>query len=360
MNCRAKTVTAALIFSLLLAIFLLPSFEGARQYSVTDAENGEVFAVTDNNGEITIATNGKECEFFIDYKTVDVCCFDSVFTFLCTAETAQKDNVYSIYTYNRNTGALDSFTTNCKVARNNDVFAADSKGNIYILNTNDSTLIHCFKGSQKVSEITCGSTVTQMICVGKEKVLLFSVDGVYLLKDSCLAKISPLVPVYPCIYSEDGIITDHAGDIYIFEADSFDIYKEETKPANFTSPYGGDVAFDRTKKIITVSAGTTVAGVFEYFGINSEDVILKKADGSIIASGKLSTGMTVVAEGSAYPVIVYGDLTGEGNVNSRDLDALMKHLTEEVLLSGEFETAADLDKDNIISTKDLLALARLY
>ena len=70
--------------------------------------------------------------------------------------------------------------------------------------------------------------------------------------------------------------------------------------------------------------------------------------------------MTLIVKGSHYSIVVTGDLTGEGNVNSRDLDALMKHLTEEQQLTGIFISAADIDKDNMLSTKDLVLLSRLY
>lgn len=360
MKFRIKTAAVFLIFSLLFAVFLLPSFEGAEQYSVTDAKSGKVFAVTDNDGEITINSDNNTFQFFIDCKTAGVCCFDSVFTFLCTAETTQNNYIYTIYTYNKDTGALDSFATNCKAPRNNHVFTADGKGKLYILNPKDSTLIHCFENGQEANDINSYSPVAQMICVDTEKVLLFSVDGVYLLKNGYSKKISSLVPVYPCVYSGDGIVTDRTGNMYIFDADSFEVYNEETKPANTPSPNKGNIDFDLKNKIITASAGTTVTDILDYFGINSGDVIFRKADGSIITSGKLSTGMRVIAQETAYSVIVIGDLTGEGNVNTRDLDTLMKHLTEETLLKGEFAKAADLNKDNRITTKDLLKLSKLY
>ena len=100
--------------------------------------------------------------------------------------------------------------------------------------------------------------------------------------------------------------------------------------------------------------------LLDTLGLEESKITIEKADGEAVASGKLGTGMTVLADGTRYSVAVKGDLTGEGNLNSRDLDAMMRHLTKENFLADIFAIAADLDNDNAITTKDLLALSRLY
>lgn len=56
--------------------------------------------------------------------------------------------------------------------------------------------------------------------------------------------------------------------------------------------------------------------------------------------------------------VVYGDLTGEGNVNSLDERALTRHLLGTQQLDGWFFTAADLDHNGQVDSLDLLALKR--
>lgn len=44
-----------------------------------------------------------------------------------------------------------------------------------------------------------------------------------------------------------------------------------------------------------------------------------KADGTLAKSGKLKTGFTAVIGSKTYVIAVCGDVTGEGNVNSKDV-----------------------------------------
>ncbi len=360
MNLQRKTVTAVLIFSLLFAIVFIPSIEGAREHYVTDTRSGEIFTITENGSEITINSSSNKSSLFIDCEVTDICCFDTVFTFLCVTEMTRDDYVYTIYTYNATTGALTSFATDSKATKNNAVFTADGTGKVYILSSYDSRVVQCYEKGTKEHNINCSSNITQMMCVDKGCVLLFAVDGVYLLKGDSAEKLSSLVPVSPCIYSGNGIITDNIGNKYTYDENDFDIYQEETKPASNSSGYEGNIEIDYDSKYITVSMGTTVGNLFDFLGLGTGDVTIKKADGRAVTSGKLGTGMIAFAGNTPYCVIVAGDLTGEGNVNSRDIDALMKHLTNENPLSDIFSKAADLDKDSIITTKDLLGLSRLY
>lgn len=47
-----------------------------------------------------------------------------------------------------------------------------------------------------------------------------------------------------------------------------------------------------------------------------------KADGTLAKSGKLKTGFTAVIDSKTYVIAVCGDVTGEGNVNSKDVTLL--------------------------------------
>ncbi len=359
MKNQRRTFTVALILFMLFSILFIPSFEGAREHLVTDTKSGEVFTVTVNESEITINTSDDSTTIFIDCEVADICCFDKTFTFLCVSRRSADDYVYIVYTYNAITGNFSSFATDCKASRNNKAFAADGIGRIYILSFDNSTLLHCYENGVKSKDIRCHSNITQMMCISKGCVLVFTVDGVYLLRDAALEKLSSLVPVTPCVYTGNGIITDNIGCKYIYNTNNFDIYQEETKYVSNPSGYD-DLQIDHNRKCISVSAGTTVTMLLDALGLESSKITIEKADGTAVTSGKLGTGMIVLADGTPYFVTVNGDLTGEGNVNSRDLDAVMKHLTKEKLLTDIFASAADLDKDKTITTKDLLALSRLY
>ncbi len=361
MKNKRKTIIAFLIFSIFFSTLFVPSFEGAREYFVTDTESGEVFTVKENDSEITITAGNKNTTVFIDCEITDMCCFDGIFTFLCTSRRSADDYVYNIYTYDTTTGDLASFATDCKASRDNRVFAADGMEKVYILSFNDPTVLHCYENGIKVKDIKCNSSIIQMMCVSNDSILILAVDGVYLLSDaSSLCKLSSIVPASPCIYTGDGIITDSEGIKYTYNTSTFDIYQEETKTSGNHIEYNGDVQIDHRDKYVYISAGTTVTKLLDSVGFSSKKLHIEDTDGSAVTSGKLGTSMVIFADGTPYCVIVNGDLTGEGNVNSRDLGALMEHLTGENPLDSCFANAADINKDNAVTTKDLLALSRLY
>ena len=61
-------------------------------------------------------------------------------------------------------------------------------------------------------------------------------------------------------------------------------------------------------------------------------------------------------DGKTYTAIVYGDLTGDGLVNSADLLRLRQYLLATKDLTGAYKEAADLTSDGQINSADLLKL----
>ncbi|SCP99798.1 dockerin type I domain-containing protein [Anaerobium acetethylicum] len=110
-------------------------------------------------------------------------------------------------------------------------------------------------------------------------------------------------------------------------------------------------------------------------GTSSEQLILnikvagynvKVTDSSnAIKTGKIMTGDSVqiykdnvlVKE---YPVVIYGDVTGDGNIDSLDLLYIKRHTLNIKALSGIYVNAADTNKSNdgIINGLDLLYIKR--
>lgn len=67
------------------------------------------------------------------------------------------------------------------------------------------------------------------------------------------------------------------------------------------------------------------------------------------------------AEGTllaAYPVIIYGDVTGDGRISAIDLLAVQKHLLKMTSLEDVFFVAADINRSSTTSAVDLLALQK--
>ncbi len=51
-------------------------------------------------------------------------------------------------------------------------------------------------------------------------------------------------------------------------------------------------------------------------------------------------------------VIIYGDVNGDGSVNKKDSTAILKHLSKNEMLENHYLTAADVDKDGIVTVYD--------
>ena len=123
---------------------------------------------------------------------------------------------------------------------------------------------------------------------------------------------------------------------------------------------------DRQNKLITgISSGTTVAVLKKNISYDGYTLLVKKQDGSTKTTGTLGTGMTVVflnPSGSVkeeYKIVIYGDITGEGNCNSRDIRLFMSALLGEETLAFPYNYAADLNRDGTIDAIDLLKEGKL-
>ncbi len=91
---------------------------------------------------------------------------------------------------------------------------------------------------------------------------------------------------------------------------------------------------------------------------------LVTARGEEKAEGVAATGnyVRVAYEGGKcffdLPVVIYGDLDGDGSIGEKDIAALAGHLMRASLLSGAYLAAADVNHDGGADARDLVALIR--
>ncbi len=107
--------------------------------------------------------------------------------------------------------------------------------------------------------------------------------------------------------------------------------------------------------ILGIESGTTVSQFKKTF---SDNVTVYDKSGNISASGKIATGFGCKVYDNTYKIAVRGDVTGEGNVKSNDVDAVMKNTVGLCSLENEFYVAADYNFDGILDNRDLVLIAQ--
>ena len=119
----------------------------------------------------------------------------------------------------------------------------------------------------------------------------------------------------------------------------------------------------RAGYIFGVPEGTTVAGLKRAL-VYPGELGFRDYRGRTVSSGRIGTGSTVTLyndgeSAEVFKIVVSGDLTGEGNINTSDIGAMTKHLCEEKRLEGAALYAADINDDSSLDIRDLYLLHRI-
>lgn len=109
--------------------------------------------------------------------------------------------------------------------------------------------------------------------------------------------------------------------------------------------------------VTNISLGTTV-GMLKSRTKGSELHFRNASGGTLGDSEKVSTGAKITfPTGETLTVVVYGDLTGDANINSADLLRMRQHLLGQSKLGGSFLEAARLiNTSGNVNSADLLRL----
>ncbi len=161
-----------------------------------------------------------------------------------------------------------------------------------------------------------------------------------------------------------GALLIYKDNIYILNTD-FEIksikLSDFEKHGDIDFYYADDINDNRTYTftsdgyITGVTSQTTVTKFKENL---AKQVTLYDKEGKEVTSGKIKTGYRAVVLGDIYQISVTGDVTGEGNVKSNDVSALMSHLTGERTLEGVYLVSADYNMDGKVNNIDLVYIAR--
>ena len=133
----------------------------------------------------------------------------------------------------------------------------------------------------------------------------------------------------------------------------------ETAPKLKSKKYSVSKSF-----ISGIAPGTSAAELLLAFTSESGTITVVSSAGAQRTEGNAGTGCfirTVYNNGTSiydHPLLIYGDLDGDGKITDKDLDALRKHLMNTKKLSGVYLTAADVNRDETVDCYDVLLLMK--
>ncbi len=130
------------------------------------------------------------------------------------------------------------------------------------------------------------------------------------------------------------------------------------RPGGGTAPTVGNTSYKFGANVTGVKPNTTVTDFLKGISVNNGTATVVNASGATV-TGTVGTGhvVRIMANGTvyaSYPIVIYGDTNGDGNVTSIDLLIAQKHILGISKLSGAYLTAADSGKDGSVTSIDLL------
>lgn len=109
-----------------------------------------------------------------------------------------------------------------------------------------------------------------------------------------------------------------------------------------------------------IQPSSTVAAIKARLAPKDSTVVFFDKNGKVKTSGTVGTGCTVTVtsgdESVEYRLLVFGDISGEGNVNKTDKTSLANSLLTRDMPEGLFADASDINHDGRVDLIDLSAM----
>ena len=119
---------------------------------------------------------------------------------------------------------------------------------------------------------------------------------------------------------------------------------------------------DYKHNLIYVDKNTTIA-YFKKDVKNNDAIEIYNKNKVLKTTGVIGTNYVVKLndkkdKSTSYNVVVYADVTGEGNINSRDISVVLNELNLKTKLDITFIKAGDVNKNNVIDVVDLIKISK--
>jgi hypothetical protein len=113
-----------------------------------------------------------------------------------------------------------------------------------------------------------------------------------------------------------------------------------------------------------VGERTEYADFMSRISVKGGSLIILDKNGAAVSSGSIATGMTAVLKDnsgvtvSEYKIMVRGDATGDGKINSADALAVQRHIVETRTMEGVNFDASDINQDGRVNSLDVLYIQK--
>ncbi len=332
----------------------------SKEFSATDYETDKTYIITPTESGTSISSDSFYILLPMSTPVLSCCVNKGVVHILTYAD---NDDSHCAAYYSVDTSNCDfSYTIipELPIAADEIRFSVDAENNFYLIDRYNNRIVNRYRNGV-ITSFDLNATVNQILCPNGYAAVILTEKGIFNINNTGALMVSSVIPQPPCVYIGNGIITDAEGTRYTYENGCLIPYEVETTACETTTPnVNSNTSIVIKDSCIIVPQGLTFAKLYKGLGLSKSDLTVYKTNGSVLSQGTLGTGMTASFDGKNYNVVIYGELTGEGNINSRDLKLLMEHLTGEVKLSSVQRLSADINKDGNICTKDLLLLSRMY
>ena len=137
---------------------------------------------------------------------------------------------------------------------------------------------------------------------------------------------------------------------------------EIQEPSDIITSENDVITVTEEKNLIRgIEPKTTVQKIKQNLNSEMSYVILDKNGQSVSDSSKIGTGCQIkMANGKTYTIIVWGDLTGDGEISIAELARISRIASTASANPSELEILAiDVSKDNSIKVNDLAAISRM-
>ena len=141
------------------------------------------------------------------------------------------------------------------------------------------------------------------------------------------------------------------------------VYKDTSKisPSDIISSIG----YNNNNNVLSkIEVGTDVSSIINNIKnkYSSANVIFKDKNNNNKNTGIVSTNDKLVItnnnETKEYSIVIYGDVSGNGNIDITDLLKIQKHIKKVSVLSDNYLISADTNKDGVVDIADLLKVQK--